>query len=167
MSKAFDRVSWDFLFNLFEKISFPPHWIQLIKECVTTVQYSVIVNEQTSDTFFPKYGLRQGDPLSSILFALCTEALSSSLLLLQETKDIKGVSIAKNGPQISHLPFADDSYFFIHLDNKSIHAFSSAISTFCKDCCQIINYHKSIITFSPNTPSHIKIYSLSSLGISS
>ncbi|GAA0170701.1 hypothetical protein LIER_24903 [Lithospermum erythrorhizon] len=167
MSKAFDRVSWVFLFNLLGNLNFPPHWIQLVKECVTTVQYYVIVNGQTSDTFFPKCGLRQGDILSPILFALYSEALSSTFLHLQEIKDIKGVSIVKNDPLISHLLFADDNYFFIHLDNKTICALSSAISTFCKDSGQIINYHKSIITFSPNTPAHIKIVSLSSLGISS
>ncbi|GAA0171927.1 hypothetical protein LIER_25853 [Lithospermum erythrorhizon] len=118
MSKAFDRVRWKFLFHLLEKLKFPPHWIQLIKECVTTVQYSVIVNGQISKPFIPKCGLRQ-----------------------------------------------DDSYFFVHLNQNSINFFSTTISIFCKDSGQIINYHKSTITFSLNTPSQTRSETLSTLGI--
>ncbi|GAA0142901.1 hypothetical protein LIER_35652 [Lithospermum erythrorhizon] len=164
MSKAFDRVKWNLLFSLLEKLLFSPHWIQLIRECVTTVQCSVIVNGQTSDTFSPNCGLKQEDPLSPILFAICTEALSSTLHHYQLNNQLKRVSIAKQGPHISQLLLAEDCYFFIHLDHNSV-SFSSAINIFCKDAGQITKHHKSIITFSPNTPTPTKSNTLHTLGI--
>ncbi|GAA0184728.1 hypothetical protein LIER_32016 [Lithospermum erythrorhizon] len=86
-----------------EETKFPSHWVQLIKECVTTVQYSVAVNGQTSNPFRMQCGLRQGDPLFPILFALCTEALSSTLLHSQAMKNLKGVFIDKGGLGFKHL----------------------------------------------------------------
>ncbi|GAA0152774.1 hypothetical protein LIER_11171 [Lithospermum erythrorhizon] len=109
--------------------------------------------------------LRQGDPLSPILFALCTETLSSLLQFHQDQDSLKGIGLARNRPKLTHLLFADDSYFFMHLDNKSLDAFPSSLSIFCSDSCQIINLHKSVITFSPLTPRNVKSDVLSALGI--
>ncbi|GAA0158915.1 hypothetical protein LIER_38751 [Lithospermum erythrorhizon] len=50
MSKAYDRINWDFVLKLLDKVGFPPYWIKLINDCVTTVMYSIIVNGQVSDT---------------------------------------------------------------------------------------------------------------------
>jgi hypothetical protein len=44
MSKAYDRVEWEFLERLVEKLGFDPKWIAMIMTCVRTVSYSVLVN---------------------------------------------------------------------------------------------------------------------------
>ncbi|GAA0146089.1 hypothetical protein LIER_36255 [Lithospermum erythrorhizon] len=152
MSKAFDRIKWDFLLAILEKLRFPHHWICLIKECISMVQFSVLVNGRTTTPFKPSCGLRQEDPFFPILFAIFSEALSATLSTHQSSNNLKGIFVARQGPKINHLLFADDSLFFIHLDPKSINAFCTTIMDFCEDSGQIINFNKSFITFIPLTP---------------
>lgn len=79
---------------------------------VNTVSYEVCVNGSSVGPIIPKWGLRQGDPLSSYLFLLCVEGLSNSLDNAATTRIIQGCQISPTAPTITHLLFSDDSFLF-------------------------------------------------------
>ena len=54
----------------------------------------------------------KGDPLSPLLFLLCTEGLHSLITNARNFGKIKGFSFCKKGPKLTHLLFADDNLFF-------------------------------------------------------
>lgn len=84
MSKAYDRIEWDFLREVLAKLGFHEIWIEWTMECVSSVSYSFLVNGAPQGKVYPSRGLRQGDPLSPYLFILCTEVLSGLCAQAQE-----------------------------------------------------------------------------------
>lgn len=76
MSKAYDRLKWDFIIQVLQRLGFHEKWINLTIQCITTVTYSYLINEAVYGSITPQRGIRQGDMMSPYLFILCGEVLT-------------------------------------------------------------------------------------------
>lgn len=103
-------------------MGFSPEWIQWMLMCVTSVSYSISFQGSNIGPIIPKYGLRQGDPLSPYLFLLCVEGLSLSLKFAAENSTIMGCRICPQAPAITHLLFADDSLLLFNANADKANA---------------------------------------------
>lgn len=153
MSKAFDRVNWAFLIVALRKMGFSEKWINLLHQCFSTVSFSLLINGTPTQRFFPKRGLRQGDPLSPYLFIIFLETLSCVLNHLDTSGSCKGRKLFRNGVSFSHLFFADDYLIFFEPSLESCCQLKKALEGFTTFSGQCVNPLKSHITFSPNIPS--------------
>ena len=106
------RVNWNFLKVVLTVMNFDSKWINWIMECVSLVEYTLLINGGMTRSFKPSHGLRQGDPLSPYLFLLCANILSISLTQVEDLRKIKGIKFGRSGLSFSHLLFADDSLLF-------------------------------------------------------
>jgi hypothetical protein len=77
ISKAFDSVSWPFLIDLLQFMGFPLRWTNWISMLLSTASSKVAINRQHGDHICHARGLRQGDPLSPLLFVIAMEVLNA------------------------------------------------------------------------------------------
>jgi ribonuclease HI/exonuclease III len=109
LANAFDRVRHDFLYEIMKKFGFDLHFISWIKACIGSPWIAPLVNGKVSGFFKASRGLRQGCPLSPLLYALQASALSFQLENAQLHKDLMGLSITPGVKDINHAQFADDT----------------------------------------------------------
>ncbi|XP_043812710.1 uncharacterized protein LOC110614869 [Manihot esculenta] len=112
ISKAYDRLEWDFIRDMLIRMGFEQRWVTLVFSCISTVRYWILHDGREIGPILPTRGLRQGDPLLLYLFILCAEGISRLLQDSINRGSLHGFRISRGGPQISHLFFADDSLIF-------------------------------------------------------
>jgi hypothetical protein len=114
ITKAFDHVNWKFLLYMLKRCSFGDKWVSWISHCISSARHSVLVNGSLPGFFNSSRGLKQGDPLSPLLFIVVMEALSKILSGAVDCGRLSGFSVGSRPTviNISHLLFADDILVF-------------------------------------------------------
>ena len=74
--KAFDSISWEFLFQTLKCFNFGDDFIKWIKIIYTDAQCCVTNNGYYSQFFNITRGIRQGCPISALLFILVVEIMA-------------------------------------------------------------------------------------------
>jgi hypothetical protein len=86
--KAYDRVNINFLIEILRLRGFGEWWIEWIQKDCVWGSISVGANWEESNPFKTGKGLRQGDPLSPILFNLVADVLTKMLDRVAKEKSI-------------------------------------------------------------------------------
>ena len=156
-SKAFDRISWNFISAVLFCMGFSMKWVNLIGQCISTVEYNLLFNGQIASVFKPTRGVRQGDPLSPYLYIISANVLSC-LICHQESQNLwNGIKLCRSASAISHLLYADDSLLFTEASTAGFSVVSQVLQKYSDLSGQIINFQKSSIIFSPNVPHNDKL----------
>jgi hypothetical protein len=127
IEKAFDSVSWRFLYRALEYFNFPQPFIKWVKCLYKGAEVCTINNGHTSKYINIGRGMRQGCPLSPILFVICIELMS---LFIKNGTDISGLTVGQEQHIISL--FADDTSFFIKPDMENLEKLFDNLETFGK-----------------------------------
>ena len=151
MSKAYDRVEWMFVVKVMKRLGFNDKYIGLIIKYISTVSYSVLINGEAHGSIVPSRRLRQGDTLSSYLFLLCTKAFSALIADSSSKHVLKGISICRSCPKVTHLFFADDSLLFCGARSQECHKVVEILQQYEAASRQKVNTDKSSILFNHNT----------------
>ena len=106
--KAYDRLEWDFLIIVLKVFGFSAKFTSLIHQCLSIVQFSILLNGGQCPSFIPSQGIRQGDPISPYLFILGSEVLCRLINREISLGQLSAVKVSGNAPSISKLCYADD-----------------------------------------------------------
>lgn len=91
VSKAYDRLEWEFIRIVFERLGFDNVWTDWIMTCISSVSYSYLVDDVAHGNVVTSRGIRQGDPLSLYIFILCGEVLSGLCRQAQTSGHMTGL----------------------------------------------------------------------------
>ncbi|GKE50488.1 putative RNA-directed DNA polymerase, eukaryota, reverse transcriptase zinc-binding domain protein, partial [Tanacetum coccineum] len=141
--KAFDSLSWSFLFSVLEQMGFSSKWINWISSCLNSGFASVLVNGSPTKEFKIERGLRQGDPLSPFLFILAIEALNVALFEATNNNVFHGIYVGNDKVHISHLQFADDALIIGEWSRTNAKNLSRILTCFQLASGLKVNYNKS------------------------
>lgn len=153
LEKAYDFLHWNYIKHCLAQFGFDSFWIDLIMECISSVNFSLIINGRVQPPFKPMCGLRHGDLLSPYIFILCMETHIRKLnLLASNTRNQIGIFSSPHGVPVSNLMFADDCLIFNKTNSTAARHNLRTLDGFSIASSEQINYHKSTMYFSNNVP---------------
>jgi exonuclease III len=103
--KAYDKVAHDYMWAVLGRFDFPEHFIKTIRALYTGAQTLAIINGVQSERYTVKRGVRQGDPLSCLLFDLAIEPLACMI----RSSHLRGIKIKGCEERVLASLFADDT----------------------------------------------------------
>jgi len=134
--KAFDTLEWSFLYKALNAYNFGNNFIKWVKILYADISSCVLNNGFSTNTIYPSRGIRQGCPISAMLFILAAELLA---IKIRGETAIKGIQIFNVTCCITQV--ADDTTCFV-TDTDSIKALLSLLQRF-KLCSGLaVNYRK-------------------------
>ena len=105
--KAFDKIQHPFMIKTLQKAGIEGTYINIIKAIYEKPTANIILNGEKLKAFPLKSGIRQGCPLSPLLFNIVLEVLATAIRAEKEIKRIQ------SGKEVKLLLFADDMILYI------------------------------------------------------
>jgi hypothetical protein len=141
--KAYDKVNWSFLQQALRMKGFSPKWCAWIQSIVSRGHVGIKINDEVGPFFTTHKGLRQGDPLSPILFNIVVDMLAILFSRAKEDNQFAGVVPHLMEGGLSILQYADDT--IVSMDHNLEHACNVKLllTAFEQMSGLKINFHKS------------------------
>jgi len=145
VSKAFDTLSWEFLIKILKGFGFHQTFCNWIIYILHSSNISISINGAQKGYFKCNRGVRQGDPLSPLLFCIAEEALSRGISKLAEEGKVDLIKASRNAHIPSHCFYADDLMVFCKGKFSSLQALKQLFTRYALYSGQVKNLNKSSI----------------------
>ena len=145
IAKAFDTLDWNFLLRVLKAFGFNDIFCNWIQSILASAKISISINGKLHGFFSCSRGVRQGDPLSPLLFCLAEEVISRSTTKLVREGKLKLILGSRNNPVPSHILYADDIMLFCKASNSNIQALTNLFQKYAQISGQFVNPQKSFI----------------------
>jgi hypothetical protein len=143
IAKAFDTVRWDYMLDLMQRLGFPQRWRALMTMLFSTASSRVLLNGIPGKDIIHGRGLRQGDPLSPLLFDIAIDPLQRLLEKATEDGLLSAMPGGLQGPRVSL--YADDAAIFLSPTAHDVAGLASILQSFGEVTGLVTNVAKSSI----------------------
>ena len=127
--KAFDRVEWDWTLKCLEKFNFGTKFQSWIKMIFKNAKASILTNGFRSEYFKISRSMRQGCPISPLLYILQAEPLACAI---RKNENIIGIPLPYTDPGTGKqtvtklVSYVDDTQFFNSSEESILETFKTA-----------------------------------------
>jgi hypothetical protein len=143
LARAFDTVSWPFLFEVLRQYGFGTRFLDLLAILLSTANTRVLLNGEPGPPIWHRRGLRQGDPLSPQLFVLAVDTLGR---LIQHAMELVLQRLHPRRPVPEISLYADDVVHFCHPTDNDLASIRAILQLFGRSSGLMVNYSKSSAT---------------------
>ena len=151
MENAFDRMNLSFLADVLRAFGFSEEFVELIQACTMGPWIAPLINGRTCKFFQISRGLRQGCPLSPLLYIIMADSLSRNLEHCRSNSTLIGLSISRGTKRINHSLFENDTLLLGGASCIVAKIFKAILDSFMEVSVGLINNGKSCLC-SWNTP---------------
>lgn len=144
IAKAFDDVSWEYLLELLQVLGFSTRWRDWIAWMLSTSSSSFLLNGSPGPPLDHRRGLRQGDPLSPLLFVIAIDPLHR---LIQVASDLNMLSpLPGREVKLRVSLYTGDVILFANPDKEEINTLMQLLQDFGNASGLKVNTAKSTAT---------------------
>jgi len=145
IAKAFDTLDWNFLLNVLKNFGFNERFCKWIHSILLSAKLSISINGKLHGYFSCSRGVRQGDPLSPLLFCLAEEVISRSLTRHVVNGKLKLMHGTRDIAIPSHILYADDMMIFCKGTISNLNCLKNIFLAYAETSGHMVNPHKSSI----------------------
>jgi len=145
ISKAFDTLNWNLLLTILICFSFNEQFCKWIEVILNSATLSISINGSQHGYFHCNRGVRQGDPLSPLLFCLAEDVLRRSISKIVEDGKLELFKASRSVNIPSHSMYADDIMVYCKGKQSCLLALREVFTRYALASGQIINARKSTI----------------------
>jgi hypothetical protein len=137
---------------------FSSKWISWIKTFISGGSVAVNVNDDIGHYFRTKKGLRQGDPLSPLLFKIMVDMLKVFISRTKLDGQFEGVVPRLVDEGLSILQYVDNTILFLDHDLDKAHNMKLFLFAFKQVSGLKINFHKSELFYFGIAQDNLDLY---------
>jgi hypothetical protein len=141
LTRAFDSLSWAFIFEVLRQLGFGVLFLRWISLLLSMASVRVMVNGVQGRRIQIVRGLRQGDPISPQLFVITMEVLTLMVVRATEERLLSAISGCTLKQRISI--YADDVALFVKTLVQDLVTVRKILEWFGEASGLLVNYNKS------------------------